>query len=789
MAARDPLDLPGLDTWLARALHAAGRLPVAALQEALGVARAGGPSLARTLVGRGLLGEPEARALVAGLEVGATLVDAGAPAPDRTRAGWAPGAVVARRYRVEARLGQGGMGEVFRATELATGRTVALKTLLDDADVELRLRFAREAEAQARVDAHPHVVAVHAAGVDDGRSWLAMAHCPGGDLAARLRAGPLPWREAAALARDLARGLAHVHARGVLHRDLKPANVLFDEAGRARLVDFGLARLGDGEASLTASGALLGTPAFMAPEQALARRVDARTDVYGLGATLHAALTGEAPFARASVLATLAAVLDEPALAPSTRAPGVPPALDAVVLRCLAKDPGARFQDAAALADALEAVLGGRTPSTRSGEAGAGAGPLFRGLAGVSALAALAALALVAAGPGGVGVAPVGPARPTAPPPDAPPRTALVPPPGAGTTPAADAPDDRPEAGDGAGAPTDSPDALRPGEVLVGTCPGVARIVGRRRASNTPSTRGTSGTTLAWDARDERALLVTASSGPPTVWALPRDGGAWEALVVAPEPRPGPRTRATATFDPVRRRLILFGGGVTVGDVYLPVLDDARWELDLEARPPRWEPVAVGPVAGPGPRFEHGAAWVGGAFVVYGGGDQAGRLTDCWAWRAGGWVAVPLAEPLASRRARNFAFATDLDGGLWAFGGGTSHDGQFDGLWSLATGQRADPTEGPGPGRRTFATLAWTRRGALVLGGARAGRSAQASLEDAWMFSQGRWVEVERGSTWPPFLRTPAVVAIDADELLVAGGSAPGEGDGTETWTLRFLPP
>jgi eukaryotic-like serine/threonine-protein kinase len=182
-------------------------------------------------------------------------------------------------------LARGGMGVVHEAVERETGRRVAIKRLLRGPWLEPSAvdRFRREGEAAARLR-HPGIVVVHAAGVAEGEPYLVMELVRGESLQARLdRDGPLPLEEALRVADALAAALDHAHAQGVLHRDLKPANVMFDETGAAKLTDFGLARLVD-RATLTRTGELLGTPAYMPPEQANGLRGDARADVYGLGA-------------------------------------------------------------------------------------------------------------------------------------------------------------------------------------------------------------------------------------------------------------------------------------------------------------------------------------------------------------------------------------------------------------------------------------------------------------------------------------------------------------------------
>ncbi len=268
------------------------------------------------------------------------------------------------------------MGVVFRVHHAVTGEPRALKALSLAAEPHLLERFRREGLAQARVDRHPHVVRVHEAGSLPSVVYLVLDLVEGGDLATRLRErGPLPAEEAAALTLALARGLAHVHAKGVLHRDLKPANVLFDAAGTPKLADFGLARL-RGEGALTATGELLGTPGYMAPEQVEgSRAIDERADVYGLGAVLYALLCGEAPFRGGSAIELIHKVLSEAPAPPRARRPEVPPALEAICLRALAKSPGDRQPSAEALAAELAAFLAGEAPRSRA-VVGAAAGGL-----------------------------------------------------------------------------------------------------------------------------------------------------------------------------------------------------------------------------------------------------------------------------------------------------------------------------------------------------------------------------------------------------------------------------
>jgi protein kinase-like protein len=343
-----PLD-PFADTRLARLLHERGRLPLPLLLSLLEEARrsAGRSSLAQLISREGLAGTEEIADWLGALEP-----QPSAAPPDR----WRAGDTVAG-LEIADKLGQGGMGAVYRARDLSSGALVAVKTLGASADTEMRIRFGREGEAQAAVDAHPNVVRVHRAGVAEGRAFLVMELAEGGDLTARLNAGPLPPREAAALVQQLAEGLSHVHAQGILHRDLKPNNVVFDGRGTPKLADFGLARA-EGADTLTQTGTLLGTPNYMAPEQVQAKpgSIGEAADVYGLGALLYHCLVGAPPFG-GSLYEVLLAVLETPPPPLSGRGSQIPKALEKICLRALEKEPGLRQPSARALAEELRAFL------------------------------------------------------------------------------------------------------------------------------------------------------------------------------------------------------------------------------------------------------------------------------------------------------------------------------------------------------------------------------------------------------------------------------------------------
>ncbi|MDX6465545.1 MAG: eukaryotic-like serine/threonine-protein kinase, partial [Gaiellaceae bacterium] len=204
-----------------------------------------------------------------------------------------PQDVIAGRYRLDEMLGRGGMSEVWAATDTELGRRVALKLLAPDADTA---RFEREARAVASLG-HPYITQLYDYGQENGRPYMVLEYLPGGTLEERLRKGkPLTDQETTSIAAELASGLAHAHSRGVVHRDLKPANVLFDEEGRAKLADFGIARMAAGEGTLTEAGTVLGTAAYISPEQAMGEPATAASDVYSFGVMLYRMLTGRLPF-------------------------------------------------------------------------------------------------------------------------------------------------------------------------------------------------------------------------------------------------------------------------------------------------------------------------------------------------------------------------------------------------------------------------------------------------------------------------------------------------------------
>jgi eukaryotic-like serine/threonine-protein kinase len=272
-------------------------------------------------------------------------------------------------YEIFGELGRGGMGVVYKARQLRLNRIVALKMILagDHASPESALRFLAEAESIARLH-HPHIVQIFAFGDFGGRPYFEMEYVAGGSLSDRLGGAPWPLRDAARLVETLARAIHEAHRMGIVHRDLKPANILLSTDGIPKIADFGLAKCLDTETGLTRTEWIVGSPSYMAPEQAGpgTTPIGPAADVYSLGAILYQLLTGRPPFQAATVLETLEQVrLDQP-IAPTRLRPKLPRDIVTICLKCLEKTPARRYPSAAELAEDLRRFAAGETIRARS---------------------------------------------------------------------------------------------------------------------------------------------------------------------------------------------------------------------------------------------------------------------------------------------------------------------------------------------------------------------------------------------------------------------------------------
>jgi serine/threonine-protein kinase len=278
------------------------------------------------------------------------------------------GTVLSGRYRLESKLGSGGMSTVYLARDGTLERWVAVKVMhreISDQPDQIE-RFRREARAVAQLS-HPNVVSVIDAGEDGGHPYIVFEYVDGETLKQRIeRVGPLPVDEATAYAIEIGRGLAAAHARRLVHRDVKPQNVLIDSEGRAKVTDFGIARSLESD-GLTQTGRVLGTTDYVSPEQAMGRGVDARTDIYSLGVLLYEMLTGEVPFYAETVVGVAMKHVNEQIPDVQSRRPEVSAALAAVVERATAKEPKKRYPDMASCLADLENAL--EVEVARSGEA------------------------------------------------------------------------------------------------------------------------------------------------------------------------------------------------------------------------------------------------------------------------------------------------------------------------------------------------------------------------------------------------------------------------------------
>jgi WD40 repeat protein/tRNA A-37 threonylcarbamoyl transferase component Bud32 len=278
-------------------------------------------------------------------------------------------------YELLNELARGGMGIVYKARQRKLNRLVALKMILAGqlASAQDVQRFYTEAKAAAQLD-HPGIVPIYEVGEQDGQHFFSMGYVEGGSLAALVKDGPLPPREAAELVRKIAEAVAYAHSHGIIHRDLKPGNVLLDPEGQPKVTDFGLAKNLAGDSQLTGTGQVMGTPSYMPPEQAQGKihAVGPAADIYSLGAILYCLLTGRPPFQAPSVLETLKQVVEQEPVSPRQLNSALDRDLETICLKCLEKEPGKRYGSASLLSEDLRRFLGGEPIQARP------AGPLER---------------------------------------------------------------------------------------------------------------------------------------------------------------------------------------------------------------------------------------------------------------------------------------------------------------------------------------------------------------------------------------------------------------------------
>jgi serine/threonine protein kinase len=265
-------------------------------------------------------------------------------------------------YELLEEIDHGGMGVVYKARQVSPDRIVAVKMILggqlaSDSDVQ---RFHNEAEAAANLH-HSGLVAIHEVGEHEGQHYFSMEYVDGQTLAEIVRENPLPAKKAAQYVRAVAEAIDHAHQQGILHRDLKPSNVLIDAEDQPRITDFGLAKNLERDSTLTATGAVLGTPSYMPPEQALGNtsEIGPTSDVYALGAILYELFTGRPPFRAATVAETLRQVVEDQPVSPRLLERKIPRDLETICLKCLRKDRTRRYETAEELAADLDRCLSG----------------------------------------------------------------------------------------------------------------------------------------------------------------------------------------------------------------------------------------------------------------------------------------------------------------------------------------------------------------------------------------------------------------------------------------------
>jgi serine/threonine protein kinase len=266
------------------------------------------------------------------------------------------------RYEIKSELGRGGMATVYRAYDPRFEREVALKVLPREFmhDGSFRVRFEREAKTIASLE-HPAIVPVYDVGEDDGQPYFVMRLMPGGSLSDSISKGPMPLKEAARIMNRLGPALDEAHAKGIIHRDLKPGNILFDRTNEPYVSDFGIAKIAQSQSSTVTGGAIIGTPAYMSPEQAQGDTLDGRSDIYALGVILYEMLAGAQPYQATTPMAVVVKHITDPIPHILDWNPNLPAGIEAIIEKAMAKNPDQRFSTAGEMAIALNALAQGNT--------------------------------------------------------------------------------------------------------------------------------------------------------------------------------------------------------------------------------------------------------------------------------------------------------------------------------------------------------------------------------------------------------------------------------------------
>ena len=261
-------------------------------------------------------------------------------------------------YQIVAPLGEGGMAAVYKAYQPGMERYVALKVLPRNYadDPQFLARFQREAKLLAQLQ-HPHILPVFDFGQSDGYTYIVMPFIPSGTLTGQLNGTPLPLARIRQVIAQVGEALNYADARGMIHRDIKPSNILIDESGNCLLTDFGLARMVEDAVNLTSTGTIMGTPAYMSPEQGSGSKIDSRSDIYSLGVVLFEMATGRVPFQAETPIAIVFKHVQDPLPPARSINPDLPEAVELVILKSLAKNPDDRYQTAADMVRAIQAAI------------------------------------------------------------------------------------------------------------------------------------------------------------------------------------------------------------------------------------------------------------------------------------------------------------------------------------------------------------------------------------------------------------------------------------------------